>query len=284
MRLNAYIQILRPRQWLKNLMLLFPPFLGGTLLRASTTSRIILPLAAFCLASSATYVFNDIIDCKNDAEHPVKCRRPLPAGTISKISASIFGIALLLVSVLLGYSVSSTFLLLLASYLAVSLFYSLKLKHEPIVDIFCISAGFLFRLEAGGQAFGVVVSDWLFLSVFLLSLFLSAGKRLGEMNHLGDSAAVHRPSLEGYPDGLLEGLMYMTGAAFLVTYTMYIIGHSALIYTVPLCSFVLFRYAFRVKKGEGGGDPTDALLRDPLLFILSFAWTLMIGWGIYGRG
>ncbi len=219
--------------------------MGGMLLRPGMFAKGVIPIVAFCLASSATYVFNDIIDCENDAEHPVKCRRPLPAGAVSKTSASIFGISLLVVSVLLGYSVSSTFLLLLASYLAVSLFYSLKLKHEPIVDIFCISAGFLFRLEAGGQAFGVVVSDWLFLSVFLLSLFLSAGKRLGEMNHLGDSAAVHRPSLEGYPDGLLEGLMYMTGAAFLVTYTMYIIGHSALIYTVPLCSFVLFRYAFQ---------------------------------------
>ena len=201
----AYIKILRPAQWLKNLMLLFPPFLGGTLLKQGMASQAVLPLTAFCLASSATYIFNDIRDADCDALHPQKSRRPIPAGQISKSVAAVFATAVLGAAVVLGSWVSKTFLLLLLAYLAVSTAYSIGLKSQPIVDIFCIAAGFVLRLQAGGAAFGVTISDWLFLSVFLLAIFLSTGKRLCERNTLGDNGGNHRESLHHYPPGLLEG-------------------------------------------------------------------------------
>ena len=150
------------------------------------------------------------------------------------------------------------------------------------MDIFCISACFLLRLEAGGSAFTIVISEWLFLSVFLLALFLSTGKRLSEKTCLGAAAVMHRKSLNAYPEGFLDGVMYMTGAAVLVTYTMYVISrHSTLlIYTVPLCSFGLLRYILRIRCGKGG-DPTESLLKDVPLLIVGVVWAVMVGWGIY---
>ncbi|MDD2337050.1 MAG: decaprenyl-phosphate phosphoribosyltransferase, partial [Geobacteraceae bacterium] len=130
-------------------------------------------------------------------------------------------------------------------------------------------------------AFGVEISAWRFLSVFLRAIFLSTGKRLYEKNALGESAGHHRKSLESYPPGFLDGTMYMTGGAVLVTYTLYVIEHHVLIYTVPLCCFGLLRYIMRVKSGLGG-DPTESLIRDVPLFVVGLLWTLMVGWGIYG--
>lgn len=172
-------------------------------------------------------------------------------------------------------------MLLLCTYLLISIGYSLSWKNRPIVDLFCITAGFLLRLLAGGVAFQVTISDWLFLSVFLLSIFLSAGKRNSEQILLGEDGSRHRVALAGYPPGFLDGVMVFSGAAVLVTYAMYTIAHPYLIYTVPLCAFGLLRYLLRVKQGEGG-DPTESLLKDKTLFVVGGLWVFMIGWGLYG--
>lgn len=261
-------------------MLVFPPFLGGVILQQGMLAKMLIPLSSFSLASSAAYIFNDIMDAANDANHPAKRLRPIPAGMVSKMEAALFLFILLGAAVYLAFQVSSLFVTLLLAYMAISGAYSCKLKELPLVDIFCISAGFILRLQAGGEAFGVVISEWLFLSVFLLSIFLSTGKRLCEQDKLGESAALHRKSLLSYPDGFLEGTMYLTGSAVLVTYAMYVISRHALVYTVPLCTFGLLRYIFRVKTGLGG-DPTESLLKDGPLFAVGLMWAVMVGITIY---
>lgn len=282
MRLYSYIKLLRPVQWLKNLMLFFPPFLGGILFQDGTLRHGILPFTTFCLASSATYVLNDISDINRDKEHPIKKERPLSSGRITILQAYPIAILLYLVSLVMAYYVSGTFLLFLAAYLVISLSYSFLLKDYPVIDIFCIASGFLIRLMAGGSAFKVNISEWLFLSVFLLALFLSTGKRLGEKAILLESANNHRRVLSSYPDGFLDTLLYITGSAVLVTYTMYVLNrHSSfLLYTVPLCCFGLMRYILRIKTGKGG-DPTESLTRDLPLFFTGLTWTIMVGCGIY---
>ena len=277
-----YLHLLRPTQWLKNLMLFFPPFLGGVLLHDGLALKGVIPVVSFCLASSAAYIFNDIQDASKDALHPRKKKRPIPAGMISKTAAAFLASFLFVVAILLGTSVSQGFITLLLLYLVVTVSYSLKLKNFPIVDLFCISAGFLIRLHAGGVVFGVAISEWLFLSVFLLSLFLSTGKRLCEKNAMGEYAGDHRKSLLLYPDGFLDGVMYLTGAAVLVTYAMYAVQRPALVYTVPLCTFGLLRYILRVKSGRGG-DPTESLLKDGPLFIVGLLWAILVGYSIYAR-
>lgn len=276
----SFLKLLRPHQWLKNLMLYFPPFLGGAILTSGVIARGIIPFCAFCLGSSATYVLNDILDAANDAHHEAKKLRPIPSGKVSRRAATVLGGGLVVCAIALAAGVSRYFLLLLLFYLGVSAVYSLKLKEYAIVDLFCIAAGFLLRLEAGGEVFGIAISEWLFLSVFLLAIFLSTGKRLGEKNALGAASEHHRKSLKHYPDGFLDGIMYMTGGSVLVTYTMYVITRHSLIYTVPLCAFGLMRFMLLVKSGSFG-DPTESLVKDRVLFMVGFLWAVMVGLGIY---
>jgi len=280
--LTACLKLLRPTQWLKNLMLYFPPFLGGLLLQPGLFAKGVVPFASFCLGSSATYVLNDLLDRHNDSLHPKKKYRPIPSGRVSLPLAAGLALCCLAGALWLAWVVSASFLQLLLAYLVISTCYSLKLKELPVVDLFCISAGFLMRLEAGGEAFGIAITDWLFLSVFLLAIFLSTGKRLGEKQALGSGAGGHRKALLSYPEGFLQGTMYMTGGAVLVTYTQYVIARHVMIYTVPLCCFGLMRFIMRVQSGQGG-DPTESLLKDLPLFIVGLLWAAMIGWGLYAR-
>lgn len=281
--LLSIVSLIRVKQWLKNLMLFFPPFLGGALLRPDVVVAGLLPFAAFSALSSATYIINDIADLENDRFHPDKQHRPLPSGRISRTMAVSLAVLLALFSFAVALLSAQVILPYLCLYLLFSSLYSLSFKNLPVLDLFCISSGFIIRLMAGGAYFFVPVSEWLFLSVLLLSLFLSTGKRLGEKNLLGVNAAGHRKVLALYPAGYLDGILFMTGAAVLVTYSMYAVNRRSalLLATVPLCCFGLMRYILRVKSGDCG-DPTESLTRDVPLFITGLLWAVMIGWGIYG--
>jgi len=270
--------LLRPKQWLKNLMIFFPPLFGGVLFTPEVLRGLAIPVLAFCLASSANYAFNDVLDADKDALHPTKKNRPIPAGKVSKKVACILSGFLLVVAFLSAIYTSWSFTAMLAAYVLLMGSYSIWLKHIALLDIFCIAAGFLLRLEAGGGAVSVPVSSWLFLSVFFLAVFLSTGKRLGEKVVLNRAASLHRKTLAEYPDTYLDGVMLMSGSAAMLTYSLYTVGHAPLIYTVPLCCLGLFRYLFWIKKGNSG-DPTEALLKDRSLLGISMLWFLVvIGW------
>jgi 4-hydroxybenzoate polyprenyltransferase len=280
MNIIDFVRLLRPQQWLKNLMIFFPPLLSGALIHSGVAERGILPFAAFCCASSASYVFNDLADQDRDAHHPDKKSRPLPSGRVSRTAAALLCCVLLALAVVISWRISSAFIAYIIVYLMVSACYSMYLKNLPIIDLFCISLGFVLRLYGGGEAFDVYISDWLFLTVFLLSIFLSVGKRYSERRHLGTAAGDHRRTLEEYPDGFLESAMYLSGAAVLVTYSIYAISTPLLVYTVPLCMFGLLRYLMRIKSGQSG-DPTEALIKDVPLLATGTLWILMVGWSVY---
>ena len=278
---SSYLSMLRPTQWLKNLMLFFPPFLAGHALQEGFFATGLVPFLSFCLVSSAGYLLNDLLDCKRDQLHPRKRLRPLASGLISIPAAVVVSVLLFAVGVALAaVSAPPAFVALLLGYASVSVAYSLYLKQKAIVDLFCIAAGFLIRLQAGGELFAVPISPWLFLSVLLLSLFLSTGKRLSELQALGEGAGDHRVSLAGYPPGFLMGTLYLTAGTVLVTYAMYVVQRPKLIYTVPLCLFGLLRYILRVSSGKGG-DPTEALLKDRVLLVVGLSWVLLVFWSIY---
>jgi len=279
--IRSYLELLRSHQWLKNLLLLFPPFLGGVLFQIDSILALVLPLISFSAGASCIYIVNDLMDMKQDIHHPKKCRRPIPSGRVDSTTALFLAAILLLVAVSLGYQVSFLFLIYLLIYLVISVAYSLRLKNIPVVEVFCVVSGFLLRLQAGGSAYDVKISDWLFLSVFLLALFLVSGKRLGELTHgLGQSPELIRPVLASYPEGFFLGSLAISGAAVLVTYTMYVIGHHGNLLVIPLCCFGLLSYLLRVLSGKGG-DPTRALLKDPVLFIVGFAWVVLVGLDTY---
>lgn len=276
----AYLRMLRPAQWLKNLMVFFPPLLAGQLLSAAVFVRGMPLLIAFCMVSSAGYILNDLLDRERDRHHPVKCLRPLASGSVGYRSALAWSLALYAFGFFVGWFSVGQLVVYLVGYAVVTLLYSMILKNIPILDLFGISAGFLIRLHAGGELYQIEISPWLFLTVFLLSIFLSTGKRLSEFQILGKNAGDHRASLLRYPDGFLAGTMYMTGAVVLVTYAMYALHKPSLVLSVPLCLFGLLRFIFRVNSGKGG-DPTEALLKDWQLFMVGLTWLVIIFWSIY---
>lgn len=275
-----YIILLRPHQWLKNLLIFFPPFFGGRLFDQEVMAVFVPALLAFSFAASSGYIFNDVMDKEFDKNHDTKKMRPVAQGHISIVMAIIMAVLLCMAAVLIASNVSREFEAYVIIYIFISLLYTLFFKHLVIIDIFFISFGFLIRVLAGGAAFSVPVSGWLFLTVFIVSLFLASGKRFGEMRMHGENPGKYRKSLENYSISYLEGILWFTASAALVTYALYTIERmNQLFYTVPLVTFGLVRYVFLADKGKG--DPTEVLLRDPQMIGVSFFWVIMIGIILY---
>ncbi|MDH3999112.1 MAG: UbiA family prenyltransferase, partial [Desulfuromonadales bacterium] len=152
MKIKPYIKLLRPHQWLKNLMLFFPPFLGGVLFEPGLLQKGLVPFASFCMASSATYIFNDIRDRAQDRLHPVKRDRPLASGAVPLTHAIACGLILFAASIVIALKLPVVFLGWLMAYFGLSFAYSAGLKNQPVFDLFCVASGFVFRLFAGGAA------------------------------------------------------------------------------------------------------------------------------------
>jgi len=276
----SFIKILRSHQWVKNLLLLFPPFFAGRLLSQSVVSAIIPSFFAFSLAASCCYIINDIVDREADRHHKIKKNRIIARGDVSVSLAVVIAIVLYVFSLLIASSVSRRFEWFVILYLLISLSYTFFLKKLVIYDIFIVSFGFLIRVIAGGEAFQTKVTSWLFLTVFTVSLMMAAGKRLGELVSLGDDARDHRITFFSYTPSFLEGTLWFSASAALITYALYTVDHaSGLFYTVPLAAFGLLRYVYIVKQGKG--DPTEALLGDGHIMGAGILWVLTNGAIIY---
>lgn len=277
-----YFILLRPKQWIKNLLVLFPPFFSGTLFVPGLTFNALTVLLLFSLAASSSYIINDIKDIDVDKRHKIKKLRPIASGSISVATSSLIALFLLGFSLAGSFFVSSFLWIYLLAYLLISFSYTLFFKDIAIADIFFISAGFVVRVLAGGEAFNVTISDWLFLTVFLVSLLLASGKRLGEFIQMGGRAADHRRSLAAYSQSFIEGSLWFSASAALVTYSLYTIEQkNGLFYTVPLVAFGLLRYIYLVRNGNG--DPTDVLLSDRQIMAVGLIWVLFISVVVYGR-
>lgn len=281
--LLSYIKILRPHQWLKSLLLLFPPFFAGKLFDPSVRSVVIPALLSFSLAASCGYIVNDIRDRVADRNHATKKQRVIARGDISVVLATVIAVVLYVAAILISSNyVSRRFEWFLIIYLFVSLTYTFFLKDIVLVDIFFITFGFLIRVLAGGEAFRTPVSSWLFLTVFTISLLLASGKRLGELLSLGENAHNHRKSLSKYSHSFLEGTLWFSASASLVTYALYTLEHANdIFYTVPIAAFGLLRYIYIVKQGQG--DPTEALVKDGQITAVGIVWVFVIGAIIYIR-
>jgi 4-hydroxybenzoate polyprenyltransferase len=182
---------------------------------------------------------------------------------------------------LVGANVSSRFEGFLIIYIFLALSYTYFFKNIPLLDIFIVAVLFLVRVLAGGEAFGVPVSGWLFLTVFIVSLFLAAGKRLGEMTLLGVDASKHRSILASYSPTFLEGVLWMCAAIAVVMYALYTIeNRRELIYTVPMAVYGFFRYLYILKKFDTS-DPTDMLFRDAQLLITGVVWLSTVAYIAY---
>lgn len=289
--IRPLVRSLRPSQWAKNLFVLAPAVFGGLLLDEGTAVRMALALLAFCAASSAVYLVNDLRDREEDRRHPLKKHRPLAAGTLS-VPAAVAAVVVLAggaaaVSVGLGLP----FALILAGYLLLNLLYTLWLKHMVILDVMSISMGFVLRVEAGGEAAGVEVSRWLFLCTTFLALFLAFSKRRHEITLLAGAAAGQRRVLDQYSPAFLDQMINVVTASSVVSYALYAVAPETvqkyntydLVYTIPMVLYGIFRYLYLMYQQPGERNPTEAILRDPPFLINMLLWSLAVLWIVYIR-
>ncbi len=273
--IGAYIRLLRPRHWVKNLFLFAAPFFGGTLFREDILLLAFPVFLSFSLCASSVYIINDILDREKDRHHPKKRQRPVASGAISPRMALSVMLFLLIPSLYLSLMIERGFFLYIVLYLLIQMAYSIRFKNIAILDIFCIAAGFVIRVLAGGEAFNIRVSPWLFSTMFMISLVLASGKRLSETEELKENASLHRESLFYYSKGLLKSMLIISSSASLISYALYTIEQSSgLVYTLPVVTFGLFRYLLVSEKGLG--DATEAMLRDRPLAVTVILWIAVV--------
>jgi len=271
---------LRPQQWIKNLFIFAPLIFSQNIFNRPLVVTTLLAFAAFCLVTSAIYLFNDLRDIEEDRLHPVKSRRPLAAGRLKKGTAIVAMAVLGPAGLLIAAAINLNFLLMTVAYVALQVAYSLWLKHVVILDVFVVAAGFLIRVVAGGLAIRVFLSSWLLICTTLLSLFLAMGKRRHELIILEQDAASHRPILREYNIYLLDQMISVVTASTLLAYCLYTIseetvakfGTRNLIFTVPFVLYGIFRYLYLIHQKSEGGTPETLILKDKPLLVDLFLW------------
>ncbi|HPO13806.1 MAG TPA: decaprenyl-phosphate phosphoribosyltransferase [Candidatus Hydrogenedentes bacterium] len=277
---SLIIRALRVYQWPKNLLVLAALVFARQAYDPYQELRALGALIAFCLASSATYLFNDIMDIEKDRAHPEKKSRPLPSGELSISTAWIIAALLLAGGVALAWLVRPVFLLTLLFYLVLTISYSLLLKNLLIIDVMAVALGFVTRALAGAIALDVAFSNWLVVCTLFLAMFLGFSKRRHEIILLEDDAQSHRSVLYHYSIHYLDQLILIMAGGALITYTIYTcspevvqrLGTDKLYFTIPFVVYGLFRYLFLVHHRTGGGDPSAALFKDIPLGITVALW------------
>ena len=290
-RFSDYLKLARPQQWLKNIFVGAPVFFSGKLSDPAAMITIAWVFVIFCLVSSAVYVLNDLRDRASDAEHPKKCHRPLASGAISASGAVVFMTALigsaasLFVIADLPRSVGAVVLL----YGLVNVAYSFGLKHVPLVELFLVASGYVFRVLAGGYAVDVEISSWLLAMTAVIAMLIVVAKRRDEMEGAYGSG-VNRSSLRGYNLTYLDSMISMLAGMTIVMYLLFAVseyasskyGKDAVLLTAPLVGFGVMRYVQITKISKGADDPTELLLKDwpiiiaMMLFIGVFALILYV--------
>ncbi|HUO87264.1 MAG TPA: decaprenyl-phosphate phosphoribosyltransferase [Thermoanaerobaculia bacterium] len=287
---RGLVRSLRPHQWAKNLFVLAPLVFAHGLASPLLVGRGLAAFAAFCAASSAVYLLNDLRDRERDLHHPLKRHRPIAAGTVPASLAVGAAVVLLTVAAVTAATLGAAFALVLAGYLTMNLFYTLGLKDVVILDVLLISIGFVLRVLGGGAAVGVEVSRWLLLCTIFLALFLAFSKRRHEIALLDARASDQRLVLEQYSPAFLDQMINVVTASAVVSYAMYAISPETtekydtqdLIWTIPLVLFGIFRYLFLVYQRPDRKNPTEALLTDLPFVVNLLMWGAAVVWIVYG--
>lgn len=278
-RMAGLLALMRPKQWVKNGFVLAPLVFTGEFTNLAAIQQALLAVLWFCLASSATYIVNDIQDVERDRRHPKKSKsRPLAAGIVSVPMAMVL-LAALYAGLVIAWFVAPKVILVIGAYLALNLAYTFVLKHQPVLDIFTIAIGFVLRVYAGAMALDVPVSGWMFVTTLCLALYLAAVKRRQELSQAGTEG---RKVLEKYSVALVDRYAEMSATGALLFYSMFVMSSkSQLVITIPLVLFGLFRYWYVVEELDGGESPTDALLADWQLLLTVVLWVVACAWALW---
>ncbi|MDH4318067.1 MAG: decaprenyl-phosphate phosphoribosyltransferase [Desulfobulbaceae bacterium] len=270
---KGLVQLMRPRQWIKNGFVLAPLIFTGEFSVALSVAKAVAAAFLFCCASSIVYIINDICDIERDRAHPIKSKkRPLAAGTVT-VRHAVY-LAILLCCVLgTGFMYFPTTGVVIGCYLLLNTAYSLYLKHQPVVDIFTIALGFVLRVYAGAEALGVPVSGWMFVTTLCLALYLAAVKRRQELLLSGKDG---RKVLKNYTVPLVDRYAEVSSTGSLLFYSLFVITERPdMVVTIPFVLYGLFRYWYIVEALDGGESPSDVLLGDLQLSLTVLLWLVV---------
>ncbi len=300
--LSAVIKVLRPSHWVKNLSLFAALLFSQNLFDPILFNRVVWAFIAFCLAASATYIFNDLLDAKRDRLHPIKKDRPIASGKLSIPVAIVMLVVLVISSLFLARSLSYFFYILLLTYLILQACYSTFLKKLPVVDIIVIATGFVIRIYSGAFVIDAHLSVWFLLCVISVALFLASGKRRAELGALGAEAGT-RQSLSKYPRELLDSYVTMFGSAAWMSWALFTFFESPkvstslwillaelskaaainklLMITIPFTIFGIMRYESLIFENRSEA-PEKLLLTDIPLVTSVLLWVGLVIWILYG--
>jgi 4-hydroxybenzoate polyprenyltransferase len=266
---------LRPRQWTKNLLLFAGIVFAAELGDASRWAAAIAAFVAYCAASSAAYLVNDVRDADADRRHPVKRLRPVARRELEPRAALLVAAGLASVALTIGAALGAASFACVVGFLLLQGAYSLWLKSIELVDVMAIAALFVLRAAAGAIAVDVRISEWLLLCTFLLALFLALGKRRAE---LGLEAPRARAALAGYTLAAVDQLLAIVAAVTIASYAAYTLtAHDTrwLIGTLPLVVFGLFRYLLLLHRRGLGEEPDALLVEDLPLLATVVVWAAL---------
>lgn len=268
--LKNLLVLMRPKQWIKNGFVLAPLIFSGEFFNVDSIEDAIIAALFFCVASSASYVINDMQDVEADRNHPNKSKsRPLASGVISRNTALVL-LGFLYLTLALGYFLMPKVILVIAVYLILNLAYTFFLKHEPVIDIFTIAIGFVLRVIAGTVALDLAPSVWMCVTTLCLALYLAAVKRRQELVQSGSDG---RKVLMKYSVALVDRYAEMSATGALMFYSIFVMStRPELAITIPLVLYGLFRYWYVVEAFDGGESPTDALFADWQLMLVITLW------------
>ncbi len=286
------IRLIRPHQWVKNLVVLLPVFFGGALLHIESVYAGLVTALCYSFAASSIYCLNDIVDVEDDRQHPVKCHRPMASGAISITQGYTLMFLMFVLSML------STFLLrqsqletasVILFYWLLNIAYCLKLKQYAIIDVCVVSFGFVLRILAGGYATSIHLSKWIVLMTFLLMLFLSFAKRRDDVVRMNETGHAPRQNTIRYNLTFINQAITITSSVTLVCYIMYTVSpetiqnfHTDYLYLTSVFVLVgLLRYIQIAVVDKRSGDPTKVMLHDRFMQFVVLAFGLAFLFIIY---
>lgn len=287
--LDGVIKALRPRQWVKNVLVLAAPLAAGSVTEVDVLLPVALAFVVFCFAASGIYLVNDALDVEADRAHPTKRFRPIAAGVLPVNLAYAMSAVCLSLAIGLSFFANWKLALVIAVYIAVQLAYCFGLKHQAVLDICIVSSGFLLRAIAGGVAASIPLSQWFLLIMAFGSLFMAAGKRYAELQLAEATGAKIRKSLENYTTTYLRFVWTLSATAVVICYGLWAFDQDAqsgtnwfAISMIPF-TIAILRYAVDVDGGEAG-EPEEIALGDRVLQVLALAWIGVVGVAVYVAG
>ena len=285
-RARILLRACRPRQWVKNVLVLAAPIAGGIAFQPLAVAQMLVAFVAFCVASSGIYLINDALDVESDRAHATKRRRPIASGELSLRTAWTTAVVLLPGALVISAWLNWQMVMIIAIYEVVQLWYCLGMKHEPVIELTSVASGFLLRAIAGGLATQVSLSNWFLIAAGFGSLFMAAGKRYAEKRMVLRTGVAIRPVLDSYTGTYLRFVWTLSAGVLVTTYSLWAFAlrqastnEWSVVSIVPFV-MALLRYAVDVDSGAAG-EPEEIVLHDRLLLILGASWAGCLMGSVY---